>query len=198
MSSPELRIDQLTGLRTLLAPGRAERPDGFAARSPERAPGAADTCPFCEGREDRTPPEVWANRPGGGAADSPGWLQRAVPNLYPALEHEAGDEPADGPAASGLSSAADPLSSSSRMSEPELFRAVHAGGAHEVIVNSPRHVTALADLDESELAGAMAAWRERVAAHSGEASYVQLIVNEGPEAAGPSAGSSPASCSSAG
>ena len=29
LSSPEIRIDQLTGLRTILAPGRADRPDGL-------------------------------------------------------------------------------------------------------------------------------------------------------------------------
>lgn len=181
MSTPELRIDQLTGLRTLLAPGRAERPDAFAAPPAEAAAGAAESCPFCEGREDRTPPEVWANRPGGGPADTPGWQQRSVPNLYPALAGDTGAA-ADGPLASGLSSAADPLRTSSRTSEPELFKRVPAEGAHEVIVHSPRHVTALADLDAGELAGAVAAWRERMAVHVAEASHVHLIVNEGPAA----------------
>ena len=180
MSPPELRIDQLTGLRTLLAPGRAERPDAFVAAPAEPVPGAADSCPFCEGREDRTPPEVWANRPAGGDADTPGWLQRSVPNLYPALG--AHGELADGPAASGLTSAADPLRSSSRMSEPDLFSAVPATGAHEVIVSAPRHATALADLDDGELAGAVTAWRTRMSAHAAEASHVHLIVNEGPAA----------------
>jgi UDPglucose--hexose-1-phosphate uridylyltransferase len=46
--------------------------------------------PFAEGHEDRTPPELYAVRPGGGPADSPGWTVRVVPNLYPALT------PADG------------------------------------------------------------------------------------------------------
>ena len=85
LSDPEIRIDQLTGLRAILAPGRAERPDAFVPAPPARREDAAEACPFCEGREDRTPPEVWANRPGGGAADTPGWTQRAVPNLYPVL-----------------------------------------------------------------------------------------------------------------
>ena len=37
--------------------------------------------PFCEGREDRTPPEVYADRPGGGEPDTPGWTdaRRAQP-----------------------------------------------------------------------------------------------------------------------
>ena len=98
LSDPEIRIDQLTGLRAILAPGRAERPDAFAPAPPRPREDAAETCPFCEGREDRTPPEVWARRPGGGAADSPGWTQRAVPNLYPVLGRRA---PTRRPAARG-------------------------------------------------------------------------------------------------
>jgi UDPglucose--hexose-1-phosphate uridylyltransferase len=39
-------------------------------------------CPFCTGREDRTPPETF--RVGGDA----GWLVRVVPNLYPAFERQ--------------------------------------------------------------------------------------------------------------
>ena len=81
-NDPEIRIDQLTGLRTILAPARAERPIEFTY---ERPPAKAEDCPFCEGREDRTPPETWADRPGGGPADGPGWRVRAVPNLYPAV-----------------------------------------------------------------------------------------------------------------
>ena len=177
-----MRIEQLTGLRTILAPGRAARPESFVVRQAERAADAAETCPFCGGREDRTPPEVWAERPGGGEADTPGWAQRSVPNLYPALIAEGAGGVVAGPSASGLSSAADPLGGSARASEPELFRTASAEGAHEVIVHTPRHVTALADLDGAELAGAMAAWRARVGAHAGTASYVHLIVNEGREA----------------
>ncbi len=144
-------------------------------------PDAADTCPFCAGREERTPPEVWANRPDGGAADGPGWLQRSVPNLYPVLSAPGDSSAAPAPAGdSGLTSAADPLRSSARESEPDLFRAASAGGAHEVIVNTPRHVAALADLDDAELAGALAAWRARTAAHAEQASLVHVCVNEGP------------------
>jgi UDPglucose--hexose-1-phosphate uridylyltransferase len=179
---PEIRIEQLTGLRAILAPGRAERPDAFTPAEPAASPDAAERCPFCEGREDRTPPEVWAERPGGGEPDTPGWSQRAVPNLYPALEPGAPEPASAVPAGSesGLSSAADPLRSSSRNAEPELFRAAAAAGAHEVVVHTPEHRTRLGELSEAELAGALGAWRQRLAAHSGEASYVHLIVNEGP------------------
>jgi UDPglucose--hexose-1-phosphate uridylyltransferase len=46
-----------------------------------------DTCPFCEGREDQTPPETFAIAPLGRKPDTPGWSVRVVPNKYPAFEH---------------------------------------------------------------------------------------------------------------
>ncbi len=171
---PQVRIDQLTGLRTLLAAGRADRPI-------ELKPATRDTldqseCPFCEGNEDKTPPEVWADRPGGGAADGPGWRARAVPNLYPALAGQPG--PAAGEA-TGPGAPADPLRASARVGEPDLFSSAPASGAHEVIISSPRHRTSLAALDEGELAAAVGAWRARMGAHAEGHPCVQLIVNEG-------------------
>jgi UDPglucose--hexose-1-phosphate uridylyltransferase len=170
---PEIRIDQLTGLRSVLAPGRAERPDAFDPAPAEALPGAAESCPFCEGHENRTPPEVWADRADGGEPDTPGWGARSVPNLYPVLG--AGAAPAE----TAMSSSVDPLASSTRGAEPDLFAAQPADGIHEVIVNSPRHEVSLGALSEAELAVAVAGWRERMRAASEESSYVHLIVNEG-------------------
>jgi UDPglucose--hexose-1-phosphate uridylyltransferase len=180
---PEIRLDQLTGLRTILSPARADRPFDFGGTASETDEGAAERCPFDEGREDRTPPEVWADRPGGGAPDTPGWRTRAVPNLYPALAQSEGDESRGGSQADqGLTAAADPLRASSRGREPDLFKASTATGFHEVIVHTPRHKTSLGQLDDGELVTSTAAWRERMSAHSERAAYVQLIVNEGKEA----------------
>jgi UDPglucose--hexose-1-phosphate uridylyltransferase len=184
VSAPEVRIDQLTGLRAILAPGRAERPDAFQPEPARARPDAVETCPFCEGREDRTPPEVWADRPGGGEPDSPGWLARAVPNLYPALGSESdpdGEAPEAARTESTMSASADPLGASRRGSQPSHFGRQPAGGAHEVIVSAPEHVTTLAALPQERLASAIAAWRARMRAHEGS-SYVHLIVNEGPSA----------------
>lgn len=181
MSAPEIRVDQLTGSRVLLAPGRSDRPQGIAA--PERERKGPEDCPFCEGHEDRTPPEVWADRPAGGGADTPGWRVRSVPNLYPALAAETeGTEGADSAEReqSSFASAADPLRASARAGEPDLFSSRPAIGAHEVIINSPTHHDSLAQLSEEELGVTFAAWRQRIAHHmSLGASYVQLIVNEG-------------------
>jgi UDPglucose--hexose-1-phosphate uridylyltransferase len=72
----------------VVAPGRARRP-GASARADLDLPTEEElvSCPFCEGREERTPPETFAVRPGGGEPDTPGWTVRVVPNLYPVFEH---------------------------------------------------------------------------------------------------------------
>jgi UDPglucose--hexose-1-phosphate uridylyltransferase len=110
-----------------------------------------------------------------------------VPNLYPALADpsrgslttaDAAKESRPGGGAGAFASSGDPLLASRKAGEPDLFSSRPATGAHEVIVNSPQHVTAMAELDEAQFATAVATWRERMRVHSG-ASYVQLIVNEG-------------------
>jgi UDPglucose--hexose-1-phosphate uridylyltransferase len=72
----------------VIAPGRARRP-GATARADLDLPTEEElvSCPFCEGREERTPPETFAVRPGDGEPDTPGWTVRVVPNLYPIFEH---------------------------------------------------------------------------------------------------------------
>ena len=65
---PEVRIDPLTGQRTIVAGARAGRPGGELRAEPRR-PIDPETDPFAEGHEDRTPPELYAVRPGGGAPE---------------------------------------------------------------------------------------------------------------------------------
>jgi len=163
---PEIRIDPLSGLRVIVAGERAERPGAWFAVE-ERPPIDPATDPFREGHEDRTPPEVYALRPGGGAPDSPGWKVRVVPNLYPALE--AGDGAFQ----------ADPLAGG--RGDPDLFAVRPAGGAHEVVVNGPQPVSSLHDLGPEGIEVAMGVWRERMHTHEG-AAYVHTIVNEGRQA----------------
>jgi len=160
---PEIRVDPLTGLRTIVAGERATRPGG-GLRAQPAAPVEAERDPFAEGHEDRTPPELYAVRPGGGAPDTPGWRVRVVPNLYPALGSAAADATAPPPDAN-----------------PDLFFAETALGAHEVIVNGPQPVTSLADLGVEQVQAAAEVWRERMRVHR-EAGYVHLIVNERIEA----------------
>jgi UDPglucose--hexose-1-phosphate uridylyltransferase len=70
-----------------VAPGRALRPGATTGRISDPTDDELETCPFCEGREDRTPPETLALPPRE-PPDSPGWRVRVVPNLYPAFERQ--------------------------------------------------------------------------------------------------------------
>src|ERR1700677_4106664 len=87
---PEIRIDPLSGHRTIVAGERSRRPGGEPSRCEPPVAIDVERDPFAEGHESQTPPELYAVRPGGGRADSPGWTVRVVPNLYPALTPDAG------------------------------------------------------------------------------------------------------------
>ena len=153
-------MDPLTGLKVIVAGDRAGRPGGGFTVEPA-PPLDPEADPFAEGHETRTPPEVYAVRPGGGAPDTPGWTVRVVPNLYPALSPDPESTPAE--------------------ANPDLFAARPALGAHEVIVNGPQPVGTLAELPPQQVAAALDVWRERMRAHS-DAAFVHVMVNERREA----------------
>ncbi|MEC7583438.1 MAG: DUF4931 domain-containing protein [Planctomycetota bacterium] len=98
--NPGPAVDPTTGRPILLAPQRQHRPMLTAAQD------KAVSCPFCEGNEAETPPEVMALRAADSAPDSPGWTVRVVPNKYPASAHHEviivgqshAEQPADIPA----------------------------------------------------------------------------------------------------
>jgi UDPglucose--hexose-1-phosphate uridylyltransferase len=149
---PQVRVDPLTGLKTVVAGARAQRPGGGFEVPPEPALDPSRD-PFLPGHEDQTPPTIYA--------DGDPWSVRVFANKYPALV-------ADSPVLE-------------RDANPDLFTAQPASGAHEVIVNAPEPVTTLAELTGEQLARAVAAWRERMRAHA-DAACRHLIVNEHPEA----------------
>jgi UDPglucose--hexose-1-phosphate uridylyltransferase len=77
----ELRRDPLSGRLVVVAPGRSKRPGAFRRSPVEVTPEELESCPFCAGREERTPPETLRLPAGTGQ-----WQVRVVPNLYPAFE----------------------------------------------------------------------------------------------------------------
>ncbi|MGO8905029.1 MAG: DUF4921 family protein [Solirubrobacteraceae bacterium] len=171
---PEIRIDPLSGHKTIVAGERSRRPGGepggwLRERPPE--PIDCERDPFADGHEERTPPEIYAVRPRGGDPDSPGWTVRVIPNLYPALA----------PASACAGAEESPPTPARPEPEPDLFYSAAATGSHEVIVNGPQPVHSLAELPTAQVIAAVEAWRTRMRAHRGSA-CVQLIVNERREA----------------
>ena len=66
----------------MIAPGRARRPGAFLGAIEDATPEELESCPFCAGREDRTPPQTLV------LPEEGPWTVRVVPNLYPALERQ--------------------------------------------------------------------------------------------------------------
>jgi UDPglucose--hexose-1-phosphate uridylyltransferase len=155
----EIRVDPLTGLRAIVAGDAAARPEATLTVAPA-APLDSEHDPFAEGHEDRTPPELYALRPAGGASDGPGWTVRVVPSSFPVLSDDSPVPRRDAVA--------------------DLFTALPARGSHEVIVNGPQSVTSLAELPVDQVKAAVEVWRERMRAHPG--AYPYLMVNERAEA----------------
>jgi UDPglucose--hexose-1-phosphate uridylyltransferase len=134
---PELRKDPIIGRWVIVATERAKRPSDFKAEKVSIA--GEGPCPFCEGNEKLTPPEIDADRPSGSAKDTPGWLTRTVPNKYPALENE----PEVGKKSSGV------------------FEKCRGVGEHEVIIETPAHDKQLVDLSIDEIERIIEVYRRR-------------------------------------
>jgi UDPglucose--hexose-1-phosphate uridylyltransferase len=158
-SSPvtEFRRDPITGRWVIIAADRHDRPNEFEVEA-ARVVGQ-DGCPFCEGREDRTPPEVLAWRPERSAADSPGWTVRVVPNKFPAARAQAVLERVrDG-----------------------VFEHLPAVGGHEVVVETPHHGETLATMTPEAVERVLWAWRERIRALKADprVAYALVFKNHG-------------------
>jgi UDPglucose--hexose-1-phosphate uridylyltransferase len=80
-SDPRTVIEPTTGRPILMAPRRQGRPMHTGPQA------SAGVCPFCQGNEAETPPEVAAARDAASAPDGPGWDGRVFPNKYPANHH---------------------------------------------------------------------------------------------------------------
>jgi UDPglucose--hexose-1-phosphate uridylyltransferase len=133
----DLRKDPVTGRWVIISTERQKRPNDFQIETVTVRPD--DLCPFCEGHEDKTPPEILAYRHGT-AANTPGWDVRVVPNKFPALRVEGTlDRQGEG-----------------------LFDRMNGIGAHEVIIETPDHTATLATMSEPAIERIFWAWRDRV------------------------------------
>jgi UDPglucose--hexose-1-phosphate uridylyltransferase len=133
---PELRHDPIQGRWVIIATERSRRPDDFPDNQPLPSTG---TCPFCEGNEGKTPPEIAAIR-NGSTPNQPGWKVRVVPNKFPALRIE-GELNRKGMGA---------------------YDQMNGIGAHEVIIETPDHSLNLADAPLDHIQDVLWLYRERL------------------------------------
>lgn len=164
-SAPEFRRDPVTGRLVIVAPERSARPIVLDHAAPHhRAVNDRSVCPFCPGREDLTPGELFADRDPGSSANGPGWRLRVVPNKFPAVKGSA-----------GLNLAARPGA---------LFEAIPAVGAHELVIECARHESDPTRLTDAEFAAMLRTYRDRIAALAADPRFVHAAVfkNVGAEA----------------
>lgn len=155
-----IRQDPLSGRWVIFSEVRSLRPDDFIHSEP--AVSGVEPCPFCEGNERQTTPEITAIRPGGGAPNSPGWTVRVVSNKFPALERDQA------------------------YGESELgpLRAMTGAGYQEVIIESPKHGDRMSGFSAEKLSTILELYRDRLIVHYGDPriKYVQIFRNDGREA----------------
>ena len=81
---PDLRKDPIVGRWVIIAHERAKRPHDFKGEAQLQPEGGL--CPFCEGQEDKTPPEILAYRERGTAAQRAGLADPGRPEQVPRAE----------------------------------------------------------------------------------------------------------------
>ncbi|MDD5431423.1 MAG: galactose-1-phosphate uridylyltransferase [Candidatus Omnitrophica bacterium] len=135
---PELRKDPVIGRWVIIATERARRPDQFSTQ-PHEGP-VEGKCPFCEGVESQTPPEIYAVRPNRSAPNTPGWDLRVIPSIAPFLKIEGElDRRGKG-----------------------LYDLMNGVGAHEIIVETNKHIDNMADLGEEQISKVITCYIDRI------------------------------------
>ena len=133
---PELRHDPIQKRWVIIATDRIRRPDDFPTKEAQPVEGF---CPFCEGNESKTPPEIMALR-NGTNPNQPGWEVRVVPNKFPALRIEGTLD------RRGMGA----------------YDVMNGVGAHEVIIETPSHCLHLADAPVDHIKKVLWTYRERL------------------------------------
>lgn len=147
----ELRKDPITGRWVIMAPERGVRPSDFHVTAHTRVGGF---CPFCPGNEGATPGEILAIRRPGSRPNDVGWRVRVVPNRFPALGVEGAlDREGEG-----------------------IYDRMNGIGAHEVIIETPRHEAHLSSLSIRELEEVFWTWRERIIDLKRDIRFESIIV----------------------
>lgn len=158
----EFRWDPLKTTWVIAANHRAREPRDFFI---ERQQVQTSACPFCPGHEGKTPPEVFTLRNPGTPANGRGWQVRVVPNKFPLLRIEGElNRHAEG-----------------------LYEVMSGIGAHEVVIETPDHDRAMADLATAEIALVLQAYRARLLdlRRDPRFRYLQVFKNHGYEAGAP-------------
>jgi UDPglucose--hexose-1-phosphate uridylyltransferase len=155
----QLRFDPLQQRWVIITSGRAKQPSDFFV---DREAVRMAFSPFSGGNEARTPPEVFAIRPGDGGANTEGWSVRVVPNKFPVLGIEG----------------------ETSIQEDGSNEWMEGVGVHEVVIESPDASLDLADLSPEHVTMVFDACRARMRdlVQDRRLRYLLVFKNHGVEA----------------
>jgi len=163
---PELRKDPIIGRWVIIATERSKRPRDFKVES---EPMLRVECPFCEGNEAKTPPEVIALRRPGTKPNTPGWEVRIIPSISGYL---------------------DPKRELDRHGKG-LYDLMNGVGTHEVIIMTPKHTGGnIHNINEEEISKVAESLVKRIdqLRQDKRLKYVLVFANHGRIAGGSSLG----------
>ncbi|MDR1195027.1 MAG: galactose-1-phosphate uridylyltransferase [Endomicrobium sp.] len=135
---PEFRRDPIIGRWVIVDPSRSFKKMTYSAE--EEYPKDVSKCPFCAGNESMTRPEILAYADSCRQPNSKNWTLRVIPNNKPILEIEGALK---------------------RRGEG-MYDKMDGIGAHEIIIETPKHCMSIADKSEKEYGDVYSAIIERV------------------------------------
>lgn len=152
----DIRYDRIRDTHVIVSPERLHRPDRNIQFRNRRK--VERICPFCEGNEKMTPPEIYAKRSSASFANEKGWHTRVVPNLYKAVQIETPHKHHFG-----------------------LFEHWKGFGAHEVIIDTPQHYTSMTQWSDEDAIHWLQTLASRVRdlRNDHRITYISLFKNEG-------------------
>jgi UDPglucose--hexose-1-phosphate uridylyltransferase len=154
----EIRYDRLHDTYAIIAPERLHRPDFTSTKG---VGISKEVCPFCEGNEAMTAKEIFAIRSSKTFENQSGWQSRVIPNLYKAVAIEAVHQYHNG-----------------------SFAYWDGFGAHEIIIDTPKHNHWIAQWSHEETVIWMKTLRQRIEdlRRDTRIAFFVLFKNEGVDA----------------
>ncbi len=154
----EIRINPIVPTESVLvSTQRGLRPKKEEKRVERDTREHVETCPFCKGNEDKTPPAIMTY------PNDEDWQIRMVENLYPVL----GDDREQKSLSMGLQ------------------QVIDGYGRHEVIIDHPNHGIHVSEMTTSHLADLFALYQERMKVlyeKDKRLKYILVFKNFGPAA----------------
>jgi UDPglucose--hexose-1-phosphate uridylyltransferase len=182
----ELRQNPTTREWVIISTERRRRPHEFEKSSKEKVersnlPEYMEDCPFCSGNESFAPHEIQSYRTPGTGPNSKGWWIRVIPNKFAALSPEPERQ------TSGSASKANTFAAMADYFYPratDIFRVKPGIGAHEVVIDTPKHNEVLPFFSDKQAQELFLMYRDRYLDLHKDSRFKYIIIfkNYGPNA----------------